>query len=368
MDGQIGLESHPREFIEKMVFVFREVKRVMKPTGSLWLNLGDTFFGSLRPPSSFPSNEPWLQPKQKMLIPHRVAIAMQDDGWILRNDVVWAKPNSMPSSVKDRLRTTFEYVFHFVKKRHYFFDLDAIREPHETESLARAQRGFGENKSFDYSDRKQKPEPEGKLPSQWHRIGGKANPYFATDGTPLFHPLGKNPGDVWRISPVPFSEAHFACYPPELCRKPLLATCPKWICEKCGKARTRIVEPSERYAKFLGGWHDHSNDQKGGMHQVAKRVSGRDKINELKNKGGMTHAEYVTKGWTDCGCGAPFRAGTVLDPFVGSGTTLQVAQELGLNGIGIELNPKYVDLVRLRLNGDKNQTALNPNKIRVIEK
>src|SRR3990167_10609827 len=130
--GQIGLEPHPQQFIETMLRLGNEVRRVLAPHGTYWLNLGDTYFGSgvktpetthegtymlsqveLTEKQSFDrpwlkEKSNWLQPKQKMLIPHRVAIAMQNDGWILRNDLVWRKHNTMPSSVKDRLRNTFE--------------------------------------------------------------------------------------------------------------------------------------------------------------------------------------------------------------------------------------------------------------------
>ena len=154
--GQIGLEEHPKQFIEKMVKVFRETKKVLKPEGSLWLNMGDTYVGSsggsgrdetaigggtkkllkFKEMGRIPQpkiDSKWMIPKQKMLMPHRLAIALQDDGWVLRNDVVWYKPSHMPSSVKDRLTNSFEFLFHFVQKKKYFYDLDAIREPHVTE-------------------------------------------------------------------------------------------------------------------------------------------------------------------------------------------------------------------------------------------
>ena len=158
VEGQIGLEEHPQQYVDKLVRVFRESKKVLKDTGSLWLNLGDSFYsksGSGKGSNFKERHEQldngrgkltemhhkirgkfndggWLQPKQKLLIPHRVAIALQEDGWVLRNDVVWSKPNYMPSSVQDRLTTSFEFVFHFVKKQKYYYDLDSIRVPHKT--------------------------------------------------------------------------------------------------------------------------------------------------------------------------------------------------------------------------------------------
>jgi len=155
VEGQIGLETHPNHYIAKMVGVCKEVRRVLKKSGSMYINLGDTYFGSgmgtgktnqgpsgkqiyqlpygsCKTRSSRKKHSNWLQPKQKMMIPARVAIALQDDGWTLRNDIIWHKPNHMPSSVKDRLTSSYEHIFHFVKAKRYYYDLDAIREPHKT--------------------------------------------------------------------------------------------------------------------------------------------------------------------------------------------------------------------------------------------
>lgn len=205
--GQLGLEPHPQMFIDHLVMICREIKRVLKKSGSFYLNLGDTYFG--KPKSSYEksglqiknygdryskqgyenrgdtynkicNSSNWLQPKQLMLMPVRIAIALQDDGWILRNDIIWYKPNPMPSSVKDRLNNTFEHVFHFVKSKKYYYDLDTIREPHKIESLERAEYGFN------------------VIPRAWEQevipvSGGK-------DVNIDCHPLGRNPGDVIRDS------------------------------------------------------------------------------------------------------------------------------------------------------------------------
>ena len=316
-DLQIGLEPHPRDWIAKMVEVSRGLKLVLKPGGSYWLNVGDTYCGSASGSSrdetavgggtnklkefkkqgriSQPKfKDLWLQPKQKMLMPHRLAIALQDDGWILRNDIVWHKPSHMPCSVRDRLTNSFEFVFHFVKARKYFYDLDAIREKHKTEfmpfnlrvreaKVGRLEKKFGNQYSATDEEKLQydtdgvRIEYKGKRASSEYQSAVKA-----------WNPGGKNPGDFWAINPKPYPEAHFACFPPALVEKPLKATCPK--------------------------------------------------------------------------------DGIVLDPFVGSGTTLLVAQKLGLNGIGIELNPDYIPLIKKRLLGHENQTSLNPNKVTVVDK
>lgn len=164
-NGQIGLEKHPSEYINHLVSVGKEIKRVLKKTGSFYLNLGDTYcgggknkpsqtvgknnsyqYGGVQPNCNLDFDGGWLQPKQLMLIPVRVAIALQDDGWVLRNDIIWHKPNPMPSSVKDRLNCTFEHVFHFVKSRKYYYNLDMIREPHSSATLERVKYAFNEYK------------------------------------------------------------------------------------------------------------------------------------------------------------------------------------------------------------------------------
>lgn len=166
--GQFGLEANWQEYVEKSVRIYEEVKRVLKKEGSFYLNLGDTYAGSncgfgdyrekgergLNPSELYisvkkPQAKTELLPKCLIGIPWRVALAMIDEGWILRNAIIWHKPNPMPSSVKDRLNNTYEFVFHFVKSPQYYYDLDAIRENHKPESLARYRRGFTEagNKS-----------------------------------------------------------------------------------------------------------------------------------------------------------------------------------------------------------------------------
>ncbi len=169
--GQLGLEPRWQWYVWHLVEIFREVWRVLKDEGSLWLVMGDTYAGSgcgwskhggtvgihsidARDPSMWPkgrppqfissSKDPVMRPKQRMLIPDRLAMALQEDGWLLRNDCIWHKPNSMPASVKDRLSNTFEHIFHFVKKERYYYNLDAIREPHKTQSLERYQRGLNQ--------------------------------------------------------------------------------------------------------------------------------------------------------------------------------------------------------------------------------
>lgn len=237
-EGQLGLESHPQMYIDHLVEIFREVRRVLKGSGSLWLNLGDTYYGSGKGIGGNTSkskeiyqlpkeNKPkynydgkWLQPKQKMLIPERVAIALQEDGWILRNKIIWYKPNAMPSSVKDRLNTTYESIFFFVKQRKYYFDLDSIKVPLKSSSLKRLsqnleqQHGGPKEKAYV----KENIIPAGgdiKSPS---KILKRMKANYEKSG------YVKNPGDMWEICTKPFKGAHFAVYPTTLIERILKCT------------------------------------------------------------------------------------------------------------------------------------------------
>ena len=328
--GSLGLEPHPQLFIDHLVEICREIRRVLKPSGTFWLNLGDTFYGSggkggqyekfmpdkgqpdhYRQSSKTRSN--WLQPKQKLMMPARVAIALQHDGWILRSDIIWHKPNHMPSSVKDRLTTAYEHVFLFAKARRYYFDLDAIRIPHQGIASGNIERKY-------LADPRQFGEEH----------YGRSIPWEPTV-------KGKNPGDVWRIPTTPFPGAHFATFPPKLIAPIIKAGSPRWICSRCGKPRTRITEPTPEYAEKLGkSVHDHKDDLKRGMRY--------DKV---------YNAEYMTTGYSDCGCGEDWKPGIVLDPFCGSGTALRVARRLGRRFIGIEIVPEYVEMAYRRIRGDK---------------
>lgn len=249
--GQYGLEPAPAEYVETMRVVFAEVRRVLAADGTLWLNLGDSYASNgtnsggylaastlsgftnpatkgrvandstVRRPIS-----PGLAPKNLLGIPWRVAFALQDDGWILRNAIVWDKPNAMPESVIDRLSTTYELVFMFARSPRYWFDLDAVREPLAYPEAADGTRVFGG-----------KVKAGGGLGATERRRGHNA--YGATvpghTGGPKnggrgphhddTNPSGRNPGDVWTIPTQPFPAAHFAVMAPELARRCIVAGC-----------------------------------------------------------------------------------------------------------------------------------------------
>ena len=213
---QYGLEATPAEYVEKMQLLFREVRRVLAADGALWLNLGDSYASPPRGPDGSSSGltngaqirmsgrpTSFDRPRKNLMgIPWRVAFALQDDGWILRNAVIWHKPNAMPESVTDRLSSRYEHVFLFSKSRRYWFDLDPIREP----STDREPRPIG--------GRNLTP----RHIATTDNVGWKDHPVSN-------HPAGRNPGDVWAVSTQPFSEAHFAVMPSELAERCVLSGC-----------------------------------------------------------------------------------------------------------------------------------------------
>lgn len=182
-DGQYGLEADPRLYVEKLRRLFAELRRVLADDGTLWLNLADSYYSRVRGEKT--------QWKNLIGVPWRVAFALQDDGWILRNAIIWHKPNTMPESVTDRLASRYEHVFLFAKSRRYFFDLDPIREPHSPISINRAQRSARKPYSAN-----------GK--SGAAKVPG-ATPYAAISaGSRQINAEGKNPGDYWKIDDEPF--------------------------------------------------------------------------------------------------------------------------------------------------------------------
>ena len=287
IDGQYGLEETPEEYIEKMTAVFSEVKRTMRRDGTLWLNIGDTYSSGTKgdnrtreeklkasglnrhhDPNKVQSQfdaigtrkvNIGLPSKCLCMIPERLAWSLIQDGWILRNKNVWYKPNAMPSSVKDRFSNKWEYVFMFSKSQKYYFDLDAVREPHSLYT-----HPYGKNGSFEiHADKKTAPTwgmagsqslrgkqyhkyrlPEGKNPGdvffikerkksarKYENIPGQEphsiarhSGYYDENGKCLVDfEKGKNPGDLFVINTQPFPEAHFAVFPEKLCEKPIKA-------------------------------------------------------------------------------------------------------------------------------------------------
>lgn len=194
--GQIGIEASPTAYVDHLVRIFREARRVLRDDGTLWLNLGDKY-------------------KDNALLgmPWRVALALIEDGWLLRSDVIWHKPNAMPSSVKTRPTTDHEYLFMFSKSKSYHYDADAIREPHVTFSENTKMRG-GRNH---LGKRGGTPE-EGKNKGNSNLHTGRWDQ--------AFHPLGRNKRTVWSVPLGKFREAHFAVFPEKLIEPCILAGVP----------------------------------------------------------------------------------------------------------------------------------------------
>ena len=246
VEGQAGLEETPEEFIANLVKVFREVKRVLRDDGTVWLNLGDTYWGG---GGGNYMTHTTFKPKDIVGIPFRVAFALQEDGWWLRQDIVWNKPNPMPESVVDRCTKSHEYIFLLTKSKKYYYDNEAIKEPvtgnsHDGRKDSRlSPNSFYEIEEGSFNNRK----------GTWKHT---------------YLPTRRNKRSVWKIGTKPYSEAHFATFPEELP-------------ETCIKVATKIGD-------------------------------------------------------------------TVLDIFAGSGTTLRAASRLGRKGIGIELNPEYIKILKKR--------------------
>jgi DNA modification methylase len=358
--GQLGLEETPEQYVENLAAVFREVRRVLADDGTVWLNLGDSYAGSGKGPSNTATQasnsgargglrdarrnggqfaqgqapKEWipipggLKPKDLVGIPWRVAFALQADGWWLRSDIIWAKPNPMPESVTDRPTKAHEYLFLLSKSERYFYDADAIREPHKEGSLARARRNrFGGK--YNGSD----PSEHGRL---------KAGENYGPDGDPdkVCHPNGANRRSVWTITTKPFPEAHFATFPltlPMLCIQ--AGTSAMGGCVECGAPVERMRERVSTGKRYSTGKSLQKNQ--------AGLVTGFSGYDD-----GSSAPVFRTIGWRPtCECDAGTKPDTVLDPFAGAGTTGVAATKLGREFIGIELNPDYAAMADRRIMG-----------------
>lgn len=241
--GQIGLEKTPEEYVAKMVEVFGEVKRVLRKDGTLWLNLGDSYCGTsnkgeYKDPKYLDGRNgqkvalnnkiKGLKAKDLVGIPWRVAFALQADGWWLRSDIIWHKPNPMPESVTDRCTKSHEYIFLFSKSPQYYFDAESIAEPVAKSTVKRLSQDIDSQAGSDRVPGKTNGNMKAKAP----RYGGKKY----TENTAVFNrtksgnaydfrPM-RNKRSVWTVSTQPFSEAHFATFPPKLIEPCILAGCP----------------------------------------------------------------------------------------------------------------------------------------------
>jgi site-specific DNA-methyltransferase (adenine-specific) len=284
--AQIGAEPQVDDWVKHLVEVSRALHRVLSPTGAFWLNVGDGYSRHQREGS----------PKKGLLLgPARLALALANEGWLLRNQVIWAKRNPIPSSVEDRLSCTYEFVFLCTKQPRYYFDLDAIREP------ATTPVGRGRQSSTSYP-------PDTAVPyiGRAPRVDLNQGLQTLKAAGQQSHPLGKNPGDVWSLATANYRGAHFATFPVELVRRPLLSTCPERVCTACGTPWRRATQ--------------------------------------------IIHGRKLATGPLQAGCQhPPWRPGRVLDPFLGTGTVAIAAETYRRDWLGIELNPEYAQLAEQRL-------------------
>lgn len=291
--GQMGLEDSVQDWVGELRAVVRGLARVLRPTGSLFLNLGD----------SFSKHSRYGAPSKSLLLgPERLVLALQADGWIVRNKIIWAKTNPQPSSVSDRLTCTWEVVYFLTRCPHYFFDLDAVRVPHRSVRVKRPHE-IGARPTAPATP----PPWAGPLAGANHGLDR-----LKARGLPG-HPLGKNPGDVWSLPTAGYRGAHFAVFPERLVERPIRAACPERVCIACGQPWRRTTQPS----------------------------------------GGRLLQP-------DCRCRVAYRPGLVLDCFMGSGTVGVVAKRLGRDWLGIELSPSFAELARQRIDAARKEAAEEP--------
>lgn len=334
VDGQqIGLEQSPAEYVAALVAVFRECRRVLRDDGVLWVNLGDSYAaGGMSNPSakstlgggkdrgaaeySISRRVPDIPEKNLLGIPWRVAFALQDDGWILRSDIIWSKPNPMPESVTDRPTRAHEYLFLFAKSPRYYYDAQAIAE---TASAA------------------------GRIPGGNRKVDDSRNDANRDMTIPVA--AYRNRRTVWTVATRPYSGAHFAVFPEQLIAPCILAGSASQACERCGAPWERVVERAEP-----SYYQERKQRQFDG-----RKVNGIDNYTSISKgrpeNSGVGYSSNVTTGFRPtCRCDALGSARSiVLDPFVGSGTTCRVAEQYGRDSIGIDLG--YSDIQAERTDG-----------------
>ena len=363
VDKGIGLEPTFDEHLEKLVNVFREVRRVMRPDATFWLNTGDSYAaspgqrgqrglgGSEKQNSNAASQvairqgDTGLKPKDLMMMPARVALALQADGWWLRSEIVWHKPNAMPESATDRPACAHEKVFLLAKSAHYFYDAEAVRVPMSRKPNPDGFRSMAggsvyTNQSGQQSNSKRTDKQRGH-----ERRHDGFNDRWDAMSKEEQQAGGANLRNVWSIATHAFSEAHFATFPEALAEPCIRAgTSMKGCCPECGAPWTRVVEKTPEYQALLDSGKAWTTDK--------------GKPDAYTNRHPSSHpsqvpAKNITVGWEPA-CdhtGEPIPC-TVLDPFIGSGTTGLVALKMGRRYVGIELNPEYAAMAERRLRAE----------------
>ena len=353
VDGQIGLEETPDDFLAGMVDVFAAVWRVLRDDGTAWVNMGDSYAQSsargatsnsehAKPPripgasgratesATVSAAIAGLKPKDLCGMPWRLAFALQAGGWYLRSDIIWSKPNPMPESCTDRPTKAHEYVFLLTKRPRYFYDADAVREK-GTYAPGTRRRALTSPRAVAMGR-----EPSGNEIDGWVTESGY-----------------RNRRTVWTIPTQAYIEAHFATFPEALVVPCILAgTSERGACPACGSPWVRVVERAGS-----------RSDVRPATTKAIARAAGNGNYRpNSQETGGVAGAvSHITTGWQpscDCEPADPVPC-TVLDPFAGSGTTGKVAVELGRRFVGCELNPEYADLAAARIMNQRKYAAPN---------
>jgi len=429
--GSLGLEPTPQLYVEHIVEIFREVRRVLRRDGTLWLNLGDCYANDGKWGGETGGKQAYLddtdrqrvgrekrwtglKPKDLVGLPWTVALALRADGWWLRQDIVWAKPNPMPESVRDRCTKAHEYLFLLTKSARYYFDQEAIQEP----ALAENEHDLT-GPSYEAPGQRRQTGSRA-APAGWdmsrgsgrhgtRHCGGRAsgNKTHKTvaeyerssreDGSERHRTAAgllkiadvayatRNKRSVWEIATQVFSEAHFATFPEKLVEPCILAGCrsarpgcdcaapirtplgsgpvddPTLETGRAGMNRPRRLGEGTRTLS-RGEQRYHAQQMQASPHRAEmEALSGpafahylRTDLSGARPLPEALRSEFLARGWISDwpGCSHSPRAGTVLDPFLGSGTTGVVALRLGREFVGIELNPKYVAIARRRIEND----------------
>ena len=369
VDGQIGLEETPEQYVNRLVEVFREVRRVLRSDGTLWLNLGDSYrqsggFGHKREATADSTTEMILakggrysqdnirldikrdfgdiKPKDLVGIPWMVAFALRADGWYLRSDIIWSKPSPMPESVTDRPTKSHEHVFLLTKSASYYYDAEAIRE------VAVEGKDLGLLRS--------KTPTDGKHVA-WHAPSIKQRQCAGVDSRTAGTGY-RNKRTVWTIATQSWPEAHFATFPEKLVEPCILAgTSERGACPKCGAPWERVIERTPATSKERPKTQA-AHEARGGVGKSVGTVG----------KCGRIDGHTKTLGFQPT-CTCPNNDGSgacvVLDPFGGSGTVSCVAKRLSRSSIYIDLNPDYLKMAIKRMGNQ--ETLFEQHSIEVIQ-
>lgn len=392
-EGQIGLEDTPEAYAARLVQVFREVRRVLRPDGTLWLNLGDSYAGSwgAQAKRETPEQEGWrnsirnhpkmrraggahrfgdAKPKDLLMIPAMVALALRADGWWLRKDIIWAKPNPMPESVEDRPTSAHEHVFLLAKSERYFYDAEAIKEPCDSgpsdlrKMVEAKPRIGGKHKALDdvfskasgatnIGQKRSVGSPDGRNARDVWTIGSEpcgdqlcqdCGRYFTSGDMARLRKVDEGDAKVCRCGSHTGWLAHFATMPATLAERCILAgTSAAGGCGTCGAPWVRVMGDAEATGGRGAG---------NGFKRPA-RLSFADSDGARGDETPWVPKARATTGWRPtCSCGAPAVPQRVLDPFGGAGTTALAARRLQRRVTLAEIHPGYARLAEARVRAD----------------